>query len=34
VFAEAFTFTDDKISRIETFHINLSANDVLNAPDA
>jgi|RhiMetdeSRZDD1v2_1073273.scaffolds.fasta_scaffold209745_3 uncharacterized protein len=34
VFAEAFTFRDDKISRIETFHINLSANDVFNAPDA
>jgi uncharacterized protein len=34
VFAEAFTFRDDKISRIETFHINLNANGVLNAPDA
>src|SRR4029450_1595282 len=33
VFAEAFTFREDKISRIETFHINLSANDVFNAPD-
>lgn len=34
VFVEAFTFQGEKVSRLETFHINVSADALFQAPNA